>query len=786
MPQSNNFEVLKAKNLAKRQQDEIKKTKSQAQKEIKHELIVNKNTFLSEVNSKLRKVKLLKREYAINQKYDIAHAKVDLEEGINSVSSIKPYIEYNQKLVRIYQAELEFLQVNKDTFASAFALDKMYSLQNAILMKKSKLSYLNKIQEYLNDEESKQISILEYDIAALEKKYNEEYAARVQEYNKVHTQELAKVQNKVDAANKALAAAQSGNVKIKNNEAYFAAQKQKVATELNKIKAQSKTTADVNDYNELASRKFTNVHDLSKSVKNNKLRALYQSKIAKIQAAAEKKIAKVEFKRDVCAITPEQANKIIDEISINSVQIQRKWNNLLDELNERSGKTVYELKHEKLQAQQKAELADFEKLKAVIAPITPFKKLKTAISDFYATHVFGNSISSYMKRFSSNLRKYSMFYIMAVLLLSFAFATNFEVLKANHLISNFKLNTFVFIISMGMLLVIVAGYIDLSAGITYGFVAYMTVKINNELLLGVPGKDVIVLFFSLLIGLAIGVISGFLIGYLKIPAFVATLAMSLIIRGALLVISNGRTLNIDVNDSLRFLNRNLPDSNLGTTASPFFIGVFLFFVSISVIVAFLAFWGRRKAQKYNLVTDKYSAFLFKLTLIVVAINVLGLVFARYSLGTRYYWLFIAATFIGMYIITSNTSFGRKVYAIGGNKVAAELSGINSKRTTFYIFCAIGITYGIAGYVFVSIEATVTGAQGLGQELDVIAAVFVGGASAYGGIGTVVGTIIGGFIMSVITKGLNILNVAQHYQFIVKGLILVGAVGIDVYTNRKIG
>ncbi|WP_027334092.1 ABC transporter permease subunit [Mycoplasma elephantis] len=754
MSQINNFETLKEKNLIKRKQEELKKTKKDALREIKQELLIEKNTFLTETNNKLRKVKMLKKENKINKKYNILEAKLKLKKELSSVSGVTPYINFHKTLDVILKDDLNFLKNNKELFSNAYGLDKMYPLQNKLLTKKSQLRYLNKVKDNLNDEELKSIPVLEHDITIINDKYNKLLEQKTKEYEDIYYKNVDRINELID---KNLREIQ--NVQIKYG--------------------QKNKPQDI--YNE----KISAINNRAE-LRYQKLKAKYEKKISEIQANTEKKIKNIEYKRDIYAISSEKANKLIDEISINSVQLQRKWNNLLANLKKMDFNAIYDLKHEKLELNKKKENDDLNARKQIIMPIKPLKKLKVAIDDLYANHLFGNSISFYLKRFSSNFRKFSMFYIMVILLLVFGFLSDFSVLKPVQIINNFKYNSFVFIISMGMLLVIIAGYIDLSAGVAYGMVAYLTIKINNEYLQDLPGKDVFVLLCSLSIGALIGIFNGFIIGYLKIPAFVTTLGTTLIINGLMLLISSGLPSNLSNEDSLRFLQKKIPDVNIGTKSEPFFLFIFLAFILFSIFAAILCIVSRRKAEKYNLLVDKPLTFTIKTLFISLVIIVFGLIFARNTNGTRWFIVFIFVAIIIMFIITKNTSFGRKVYAIGGNRVAAQLSGINPKRTTFYIYLTIGLMMGLAGFTYAGSQGVIPASTGIGQELDVIAAVYVGGASASGGTGNVIGTIIGGFIMSVINNSLNLLQVSNAYQYIIKGIILISAVGIDVFNNRKIG
>lgn len=740
---------IREKNIKKREEKLKVKSRKELSNRIKHEFIVKKNNFLRETNAELRLVLLKKREFnlTLTKERKLIQAKYNYEKTI--YADLKNTINnYSDSLIAIEKKELEFYKSNYKAFSNAYALDRTYTLKNKIFNLLGQVSFLEKISDQFNTADKKKA--LEEQIELKNINYNEKFTAALSAYEKLNSKAIAKIEAKI--------------AKIEANRTAL----------LTKA-----STIDIKSRQQELDQKWQKFDQKAK-INNEKLIEKNRHLIEKIVAKTDKKIAKINYKKDLAILTEEEAISKIDDLSITSAQLQRKPNHAIENSIIKTHQKRYELEVDLINERHERALTDFNKTKEVIAPIGFFKKLKVSVNDFMSQHIFGKSLSQYKKMISSSTRRYSMFIILAIILIIFSIVTNFKILSAPNIYLTLRQNSFVFIIAMGMLLVIVAGYIDLSAGMSYGFVAYLGLYFYNNIL----GNVFVTLLIMILIGLLIGSVTGVLVGYLKIPAFITTLAMMLIIRGSLSLFGNGVTLSIDnFSEWYQYVSGDIPDYAIG---GKFWITIFLIFVAFGGLLAFTSWLSRSKAEKFNIPTEKFGVYLVK-QILTVGISVLvGVWFAISEERMKLYVIYFLVATLIMFVITKNLSFGRKVYAVGGNRAAAELSGINPKSTSFFIFAVEGLFIGFAAFVYVGISYSATTSQGFGQELDVISAVFVGGASAYGGIGSVVGTFLGAFILSVIITGMNISGVNATVQFIIKGLILLGAVGYDVFSNRKIG
>jgi D-xylose transport system permease protein len=327
--------------------------------------------------------------------------------------------------------------------------------------------------------------------------------------------------------------------------------------------------------------------------------------------------------------------------------------------------------------------------------------------------------------------------------------------------------------ALGMLLVILTGGIDLSVGKLAGFVsvvvAYLQFNVWHTLL---PGQVVLPAILSvicgLLVGLLAGVLQGSIIAYGNLPAFIVTLGGMWLFNGLLLLVTQGKTIAAD----------QPVFSTIGQGYIPPVWGWGIFVVIIAALV-WNMFSGRRSKQKYGFSVRPLYADLILVG--VIAIFILAYVFSVNSYkGIPVPVMILAVAAVIMAFVTNNTPFGRYTYAFGGNREAARLSGIDTKKLIFRIFILMGGFCGLAGIVLASYVGYGTIAAGTGYELDVIAACILGGTSPLGGVGTIPGVLIGALIIASLTTGLQMLNVAPAWQYVVKAIILVVAVFIDVY------
>ncbi|NVK72126.1 MAG: sugar ABC transporter permease, partial [Oceanospirillaceae bacterium] len=336
--------------------------------------------------------------------------------------------------------------------------------------------------------------------------------------------------------------------------------------------------------------------------------------------------------------------------------------------------------------------------------------------------------------------------------------------------------SYIIIMAIGMLLVIVAGHIDLSVGSVVGFIGALAavMSVNYDL------PTFVVVPVCLVVGLIIGGLQGYWIAYWKIPAFIVTLAGMLVFRGLTLALLEGQSVG-PFPKSFQLLSTGFIPDVFGV-GRPNVTALVLGVLAASAIV-FLAARSRARALKYGIQDEPFSFFIVKNALIAIAIIYLSYLLSTYRGLPNV--LITMAVLIAIYtFLTNSTTIGRRIYALGGNVKAAKLSGINTERLTFLTFANMGMLAALAGLIFAARLNTATPKAGFAFELDVIAAVFIGGASMTGGVGKVIGAVIGAFIMGVMNNGMSILGIGIDWQQVIKGLVLLAAVIFDVYNKQK--
>ena len=376
----------------------------------------------------------------------------------------------------------------------------------------------------------------------------------------------------------------------------------------------------------------------------------------------------------------------------------------------------------------------------------------------------------------SHMREYGILFALVAIMIFFQITTGGILLKPVNLTNLILQNSYIIIMAVGMLLVIVAGHIDLSVGSVMGFVgALAAVMIVNW---DIPYPIAAVL--CLIAGGIIGMAQGFWIAYLRIPSFIVTLAGMLVFKGLTLWLLAGQSVGPFPKQFQLISSGFIPDLFNGEDLNLFslFIGV-----AVALLIVGLAVRSRMEAAKTGSIEEPITFFVAKNGLIFVALVYMSWLMADFR-GLPNVFI-VMALLIAIYsFITSRTTMGRRIYAIGGNEKAAMLSGINSKKISFLTFANMGVLAALAGLVFAARLNTATPKAGLGFELDVIAAVFIGGASMAGGVGTVVGAVIGAFIMGVMNNGMSILGIGIDWQQVIKGLVLLAAVVFDVMNKKK--
>ncbi|MFF4709862.1 multiple monosaccharide ABC transporter permease [Streptomyces eurythermus] len=377
-----------------------------------------------------------------------------------------------------------------------------------------------------------------------------------------------------------------------------------------------------------------------------------------------------------------------------------------------------------------------------------------------------------------NMRQYGMLIALGLIVVLFAIWTDGDLLLPRN-VSNLVLqNSYILILAIGMMLVIIAGHIDLSVGsitaFTGAFAAVLTVQH------GVSWPVALVL--CLLVGAAAGSIQGYLIAYLGIPSFIVTLAGMLLFRGLTEILLKGQTLGPFPDGLQKLGNGFLPE--VGPNTNYHNLTLLLGLVLIAAVV-WQEFRDRRRQQEFSLDVLPTRLFLLKLTALVAAVLVVTLLLASYK-GTPIVLIVLGVLVVGYGYVMRNAVFGRHIYAIGGNLPAAKLSGVKDKKVTFYVFLNMGVLAALAGLVVAARLNAASPKAGVNFELEAIASSFIGGASMSGGVGTVLGAIIGGLVLGVLNNGMNLLSVGTDWQQVIKGLALLVAVGFDVWNKRKSG
>lgn len=376
-----------------------------------------------------------------------------------------------------------------------------------------------------------------------------------------------------------------------------------------------------------------------------------------------------------------------------------------------------------------------------------------------------------------NAQTYTILLALVGIWLIFFFTTGGAYLGAQNVSNLFRQMSVTAFLAAGMVLVIVTGNIDLSVGKMAGFVSVVVAYLQaNTWYDYLPNQPLLAAVLSVTIGLAVGAlfgaIQGYIIAYLNVPSFIVTLAGLWLFNGLILLVTEGKT-----------IPANQPwFSDIAQGYVPTLWG----WVFAALAIGFL-FWNmfrsRQNKQKHgfelrNIYVDLLITGFAALIILIYVYNV-----NNYR-GVQNPVLLLAVTVAIMVYISNNTRFGRYAYAIGGNRDAARLSGINIRSMVFRIFVLMGFLSGVAGIVLASYVGYGTIAAGQGYELDAIASCILGGTSTLGGIGTVPGAMIGALIIASLSTGLQMMNVAPAWQYVVKAIVLVLAVLADVYFKKN--
>lgn len=380
-----------------------------------------------------------------------------------------------------------------------------------------------------------------------------------------------------------------------------------------------------------------------------------------------------------------------------------------------------------------------------------------------------------------NVRDYGLLGALIFIVLLFQiFLTDGKLLYPGNVNNLIMQNAYVVILAVGMVMVIIGGHIDLSVG---SLVAMIGAVVGLAIVeWGLPWPIAVVI--ALLVGAVVGAWQGFWVAYVGIPAFIVTLAGMLLFRGFALIFLTGGTIGGlpegFVSIGARWMPRwfgDMLDGRDGLTLIIGLLGV------VGMVVAQLR--ARGKLKERGLPRTSWFVFILRNVVVGAAIMYFAYLLSGHK-GTPYVLLILAVLVIAYTFVLNRTVFGRHIYAMGGNRFAAAMSGVKTKRVDFWIFVNIGVLAALAGVVTTARAAGAVAGAGNFFELDAIAAVFIGGASVHGGVGKISGTVIGALIMGVLNQGLSIMGADAAWQQVIKGLVLLLAVAFDVMNRRRAG
>ena len=383
------------------------------------------------------------------------------------------------------------------------------------------------------------------------------------------------------------------------------------------------------------------------------------------------------------------------------------------------------------------------------------------------------------KTVNLDLKQFGMVFALIAIYIIFYFMTggiNATPMNMNNLIMQ---NSYVVILATGMLLCVLTGNVDLGVGSYVALCGAIAAKLVVENGMSIP----LAFLITILVGTAFGAFNGFFIAYLDIPPFLVTLAGMLIGRGLTYTLLESKTVG------------PLPDAYVKVGAGFFITNKIqmgsgtldIVCIIVAIVATALIILSELKSiktrQKYGLAIVTPWQTIVKLAIIIAIVWFFFYKLARYN-GIPIV-LIIMAVIVGIYhFITSKTVPGRQIYALGGNAKAARLSGIDTRKVFFWVYTNMGFLAAIAGIVLSARNASATPKAGDGFELDAIASCYIGGAAAAGGIGTVIGAVVGAFVMGVLNNGMFLIGLSTDLQKVVKGLVLLGAVTFDILSNKK--
>lgn len=377
----------------------------------------------------------------------------------------------------------------------------------------------------------------------------------------------------------------------------------------------------------------------------------------------------------------------------------------------------------------------------------------------------------------ANIRDYGMYIALFVIILTFTIMTDGLFISSRNISNLLDSAGYIAVLAVAMTLIIVIRHIDLSVGYVAGFLGAIA-----AILLTQAGVSVYISIpIILILGIVVGLFNGLLVAQVGIPSFVATLAGMLIFRGALLQVTEKTGTIIIQNDAFNAIGNGYIPSMFEVNGLHFLsllvglIGILLYIYS--------EITNRRKKLNYQFDVLSKPMFILKLAFVSIIIAYITWILAGYN-GFSWTVIVMLAVVFVYHFLTTKTVLGRHIYAVGSNPEAAHLSGINVKKITYIVFGSMGMMAALSGILFTARLQSATTTAGTLFELDAIAAAYVGGVSAAGGVGKVTGAIIGAIVMASLSSGMNLLGVGISYQYMIRGGVLAGAVIFDVMTRKS--
>ncbi|MDR1929434.1 MAG: sugar ABC transporter permease [Treponema sp.] len=381
----------------------------------------------------------------------------------------------------------------------------------------------------------------------------------------------------------------------------------------------------------------------------------------------------------------------------------------------------------------------------------------------------------------NNMRQYMMIIALAAAMIAFGILTDGIFFRPVNLTNLVLQNSYVLILAVGMLLCTLTGNVDLSVGSIVCFVGALC----GVMMVDLQWNPLLTMFIILLIGAAIGAWQGFWIAFVNVPPFIATLAGMLIFRGLGQVIMKGQTKAPFPRMFQLIASGYIPDPLNGLNIGAVSLHLLTIVIGLAIVAAIVIseVLKRKKQKEYSFDVLSPGIWITKVLFIAVVLMSFTVVFALYR-GFPNILILLGLLIIGYHFVSSRTVQGRHIYALGGNRKAAQLSGVKTQWVMFWIYTNMAILAALAAMVFTARLNSATPKAGQNFEMDAIAACYVGGSAVSGGVGTIIGAVVGGLFIGVLNNGMSIIGVSTDWQQAIKGFVLLAAVAFDLYSKRR--